>query len=133
MPLIVPDVGKVELLKYALKNAASQNQILHLYSNDPTISDLTVLTDFTEVTGSGYSQISLLGSNWTVNPTNTTASYPEQTFIFSGAVLVYGYYVTNTDGDLLWCERFTNAPFSIPASGGQIAITLNITLSDCLV
>lgn len=133
MPLIVPDVGKVELLKYALKNAASQNQILHLYSNDPTISDLTVLTDFTEVTGSGYSQISLLGSNWTVNPTNTTASYPEQTFIFSGAVVVYGYYVTNTDGDLLWCERFTNAPFSIPASGGQIAITLNITLSDCLV
>lgn len=133
MALTVPDVGKVELLKYMLKNSTAQNQILHLYSNDPTISDLTVLTDFTEVTGSGYSPINITGSSWNVNLINTTASYAEQTFVFTGSVVAYGYYVTNTNGDLLWCERFTNAPFTIPGSGGQIAITLNITLSDCLV
>lgn len=133
MALTVPDVGKVELLKYMLKNSTAQNQILHLYSNDPTISDLTVLGDFTEVAGSGYNPINITGSSWTVNLTNTTASYAEQTFIFSGPISAYGYYVTNTDGDLLWCERFINAPFTIPVSGGQIAITLNLSLSDCLV
>ena len=132
MALIVPDVGKVELLKYMLKVSTSQNQILHLYSNDPTISDLTVLGDLTEVSGGGYSPINITGTNWTVNQTNTTASYPEQTFIFSSSAIAYGYYVTNTDGDLLWCERFTNAPFSFPVSGGQLAIALNISLSDCL-
>jgi|APGre2960657505_1045072.scaffolds.fasta_scaffold32005_2 hypothetical protein len=132
MALIVPDVGKVELLKYMLKVSTSQNQILHLYSNDPTISDLTVLEDLNEVSGSGYSSISINGTSWTVNPTNTAASYPDQTFSLTGAIVAYGYFVTNADGDLLWCERFTNAPFSIPISGGQIAIALNISLSDCL-
>jgi len=115
-----------------LKNSVVQNQILHLYSNDPTISDLTVISDFTEVIGSGYNSINITGSNWTVNPTNTTASYPDQTFIFSNVISAYGYYITNTDGDLLWCERFTNAPFTIPSSGGQISISLNIALSDYL-
>lgn len=132
MALTVPDVGKVELLKYMLKNSVVQNQILHLYSNDPTISDLTVISDFTEVIGSGYNSINITGSNWTVNPTNTTASYPDQTFIFSNVISAYGYYITNTDGDLLWCERFINAPFTIPSSGGQISISLNIALSDYL-
>ena len=115
-----------------LKVSTSQNQILHLYSNDPTISDLTVLEDLTELSGSGYSSININGASWTVNPTNTTASYADQTFSFTGAIVAYGYFVTNTDGDLLWCERFTAAPFSIPISGGQIAIALNISLSDCL-
>ena len=132
MALIVPDVGKVELLKYMLKVSTSQNQILHLYSNDPTISDLTVLTDLNEVSGSGYNPININGTSWNVNSTNTTASYSDQTFFFTGTVVAYGYFVTNADGDLLWCERFTNAPFSIPISGGQIAIALNISLSDCL-
>jgi len=132
MALIVPDVGKVELLKYMLKVSTSQNQILHLYSNDPTISDLTVLVDFNEVSGSGYNPININGASWTVNQINTTASYADQTFTLTGAIVAYGYFVTNTDGDLLWCERFTAAPFSIPISGGQIAIALNISLSDCL-
>lgn len=132
MALVVPDIGKVELLKYMLKVTASQNQILHLYSNDPTISDLTILSDLTEASGSGYSPINLTGTNWNVNQANTTASYPEQTFAFTGAISIFGYYVTNTNGDLLWCERFTNAPFALPSSGGQIAISLNISLNDCL-
>ena len=132
MALVVPDVGKVELLKYMLKFSPSQNQILHLYSNDPTISDLTVLEDLNEVSGSGYNPININGTGWNVNSTNTTASYSDQTFFFTGTVVAYGYFVTNEDGDLLWCERFTNAPFSIPISGGQIAIALNISLSDCL-
>jgi hypothetical protein len=103
-----------------------------LYSNDPTISDLTVLEDLNEVSGSGYNPININGTGWNVNSTNTTASYSDQTFFFTGTVVAYGYFVTNEDGDLLWCERFTNAPFSIPISGGQIAIALNISLSDCL-
>ncbi len=129
MALVVPNVGEVKLLKYMLNNEAALNEVLHLYSNDPTLSQTSVVGDFTEVSAAGYSAITLAGGSWTF--ATTTASYPEQTFTFTTSATAYGYYVTTTANDLLWAERFTSAPFSLPGSGGQIQITLNITLSDC--
>lgn len=129
MALIVPTVGEEKLLKYMLNNSAALDQALHLYFNDPTISQSSVVGDFSEVAAAGYSAVTLSGASWTFS--TATASYPEQTFTLSTNATAYGYYVTTTSNDLLWAERFTNAPFNLPGSGGQIAITLNITLSDC--
>lgn len=129
MALIVPNVGEVKLLKYMLNNEAALDEVLHLYSNDPTLSQTSVVGDFTEVSSVGYSPITLTGGTWSF--TTTTASYPEQTFTFTTSATAYGYYVTTTANDLLWAERFTSAPFNLPGSGGQIQISLNITLSDC--
>lgn len=132
MALVVPNVGEVKLLKYMLNNQAALNQVLHLYSNDPSLSQNSVIGDFSEVSAAGYSAVTLTGTNWTVNSLTSTGSYTEQTFTFSTSATAYGYYVTTTANDLLWCERFTTAPFSLPGSGGQIQITLNITLDDCV-
>jgi hypothetical protein len=129
MALVVPNVGEVKLLRYMLNNQAALDEVLHLYANDPTLSQTSVIGDFTEVTSAGYTAVTLTGGSWTFS--TTTASYPEQTFTFTTNATAYGYYVTTTSNDLLWAERFTAAPFSIPNSGGQIQITLNITLSDC--
>ena len=129
MALVVPNVGEVKLLRYMLNNQAALDEVLHLYANDPTLSQTSVIGDFTEVTSAGYTAVTLTGGSWTFS--TTTASYPEQTFTFTTNATAYGYYVTTTSNDLLWAERFTAAPFSIPSSGGQIQITLNITLSDC--
>ena len=130
MALVVPNVGEAKLLKYMLNNEAALNEVLHLYSNDPSLSQSSVIGDFSEVSAAGYGAVTLSGGTWTFS--TATASYPEQTFTFTTSATAYGYYVTTTSNDLLWAERFTNAPFSLPGSGGQISITLNITLSDCL-
>jgi hypothetical protein len=46
----------------------------------------------------------------------------------TGAGDAYGYYMTRaTSGRIALSERFTTAPFSIPAGGGTIKITPQIT------
>lgn len=133
MALVIPDVGEVVLLSNMLNKVAPTNTVLRLYSNNLTPSSTTVLGDITQVTATGYSAITLTAATWTVATTLgvTTASYPEQTFNITTAATVFGYYITNVGGDLLWIERFTAAPFQLPGSGGQILITAQISLNSC--
>jgi hypothetical protein len=134
MALVIPNVSEVTLLNNMLNVATPTNTILHLYSNNLTPSSTTVVGDVTEVTSGGYSAITLTSSSWTVSTSGggiTTASYAEQTFNITTSATVYGYYITNVAGDLLWLERFTAAPFQLPGSGGQVLITSQISLNSC--
>lgn len=131
MPLVVPDVAEATILNFILgKTTAPANQILKLFKNAYTPSESTTLSDFTESTEAGYSPVTLNANNWTVSSNSgvTTASYAEQTFVFSQGATVYGYYIitSETNPQLLWAERFTSAPFVLPNSGGSIAITPKI-------
>ena len=127
--LVVPDVGEAFLLDLLVNSA---NRVLKLFTNNLTPSDSTTLSGITEASGSGYSSITLTGGNWTVATVSgvTTASFAEQTFSFTGAATVYGYYVTTAGGSpvLLWVERFTGAPFTLPSGGGQIGCSLRLNL-----
>jgi hypothetical protein len=60
-----------------------------------------------------------------------SATYSEQTFTFTAAVTAYGYYITTTEvtPNLLWVERFSDGPYTLPAGGGDIAITPRLTLN----
>lgn len=133
MALVVPDVmGEILLLQYIIGLVNADNPVLHLYANDVTPSDSTVIGDLTQVAGStGYTPITLLSQNWTTTQTGgvTTAVYSEQTFAFTTDATAYGYYVTNGSNQLLWLERFSGAPFDIPDGGGTISITTKLTLS----
>ena len=134
MALVIPNVSEVTLLNNMLNVATPTNTILHLYSNNLTPSSTTVVGDVTEVTSGGYSAITLTSLSWTVSTSGggiTTASYAEQTFNITTSATVYGYYITNVAGDLLWLERFTAAPFQLPGSGGQVLITSQISLNSC--
>ena len=139
MALTVPYVaGEYLMLQYILGLATvGTGPVLHIYSNDPTISNATVIGQLTECTSGGYAPISLLSAGWTtVQASNiTSAVYSSQTFSFSTNAVTYGYYVTDSSsansgrGNLLWVERFSGAPFSIPDSGGTESIAVRLTLA----
>ncbi len=125
MALVCPDSSEVLLLQYIVGMVNAGNPVLHLYSNDVTPSDSTVIGDLTEVSGSvGYAPITLASANWTTVQASgvSTAVYTNQTFAFSTEATAYGYYVTDTANRLLWLERFPDAPYDLPDGGGVINI-----------
>lgn len=133
MALTAPTVGEVTLLQYLVNLAAPTNLVLHLYNNDPTISASTVIGNLSEVgAGIGYVAITLVGTAWTTTTPASlgTAVYSEVTFSFTTTQSVYGYYVTSTNAStLLWLERFSGAPFTLPAGGGTISISPRVSLT----
>jgi hypothetical protein len=106
--------------------------ILKLYTNNLTPAEGDLYASYTESTGTGYTSITLTGSSWTVNTAagTTTAEYAQQTFTYTGAETnIYGYYVTQSTTHILWSERFTDGPYSIPSGGGSVKITPKIELA----
>ena len=141
MSLVVPDDGELLLLQY-LVNISRDNTdhpVLHLYTNDIDPEDGSHgasgedfdATNFTEATESGYAAITLTGTNWTTEQTVSVSKAVYNsgvTFTFTQSVDLYGYYVTDTSGDILWAERFPGAPVSF-SGGGDAAIQPQITLA----
>ena len=118
------------MLQYIVNIATPDERVLHLYKNDVTPTDSTVIGGLTQADQAGYAAITLYGVTWTVSQSLgvTTAIYSERTFTFTTSATIYGYYVTTTTNALLWVERFSGAPFQLPDGGGEIAITAKITL-----
>ncbi len=130
MALVVPDVSEIILLQYLLNMVAATHPVLHLYTNNITPAEASILGDLTQSTEAGYNPITLPGTSWTTTQSVgvTTGVYSEQTFNYTTGVTVYGYYVTNTSNQLLWLERFPGGPFILPTGGGQIQVGPQITL-----
>ena len=134
MALVAPDLfGEILMLQYIVGLVAAGSPVLHLYANDVTPSDSTVIGDLTEVgAATGYGEITLTSSGWTTTQSAgvTTAIFSQQTFTFTTDATSFGYFVTaSPGGELIWLERFTNAPFEIPDGGGTISITTKLVLS----
>jgi hypothetical protein len=131
MALIVPDAAEAVMLGYILNQNNPQDLTVRLYSNNVTPSEASAVIDFTEVVGGGYAAVPLTAGSWgIVTGDPSTASYPQITWTFTGAVgNVYGIFVTrDTAGDLMWAELFTNGPYNITTNGDQIKVTLRLTL-----
>lgn len=143
MSLVVPNAGKIVLLKY-LVNKIAQNggapsangdRVLALFTNNITPAETNVFDDYQEPgVISGYVRVNLSGNNWatTTDEIGVCAaiynSYAE--FNFVSAVTVYGYFVINQDEQLLWAEKFTSGAISVPAGGGQILILPKLELTN---
>lgn len=131
MSLLVPNEGEILLLQYMVNKTAPDDPVIRLYTNDPSLSDTTTFAGLTQCSASGYAPITLTGANWTTTQVAgvTTAEYTQVTFTFGTAASVYGYYVTDqSSSKILWVERFSGAPFSLPSGGGTVAITPKINL-----
>lgn len=122
--LLVPDVGEVLLLKFALGVVAQEDQKLVLFVSNTTPAEGDTFGTYTVATGGGYADIVLVMANWTVATVTgtSTASYAQQTFTFTGALTtnpdIYGYLVKSaTGGILLWAERA--AAIFTPANNGD--------------
>ncbi|QDU81546.1 hypothetical protein Pla110_32880 [Polystyrenella longa] len=126
MALLFNNTGESLALAIMVNKTAAANLTYHLYSNDKTPSETDVLTDYTEASAAGYSAITTTGASWDTTSVSGSASYAQQTFTFTTDETVYGYFVKKGT-TMLFSERFSGAPFSIPTSGGTVAVTPKIT------
>ena len=128
--LLVPDVGEVLMLSYSLNKIAPGDSVkLKLFTNDYTPVEASVIASFTEAVAAGYAAIDLAKADWSIATDTgvTTAAQAQKTFTLTAASTNYGYYITNNDGSqVLWAERFSDAPHTIPAGGGTEKITVNL-------
>lgn len=130
MPLKVPNTIEVEVLTAMLTPALT----LRLYGNDKTPADGDTAAAYTEITGGNYTNRPLTFASWNISAgTPSQASNIGQTWLFNGPVnppnTIYGYFVTrNSDGKLMWAERFpaANVPFA-PVNGSKIVLLPRIT------
>jgi len=132
MALLLTDAGELNLLSRMLNKIATGDVKLHLYSNNYTPVEGSTLASFTACTAAGYAAKTLTGTSWSIVTTTgtTEASYAEQTFTFTAAQTVYGYYVTDSAVTVaLWAELFSGAPFNIPSGGGSVKVTPKIQLA----
>lgn len=122
------------MLQFVTGDDAPGILTLRLYVNNKTPEDSDTVSDYTEASGFGYSAIALNAANWdftTVSGVSTATYNSVQTFTFtSGPVVIYGYYVTDGGGNLIWVQRFSVASVTIPAGGGDIDITPYLGLNS---
>ena len=132
MNTTIPDISKPYLLNDFLSGT---NFIACLFTND-IVGDENPLT-FSEPTFSGYSQINIDNQKWNVASFDinyATCTYSESImFNNTGSVPteeIYGYYITNDSGDVLWYEKFNLAKIAGVEEG--IAINLRVNLNKPL-
>lgn len=123
---MVPQIGTKRILDFLIANTLT----LKLFSNDITPSDTDVAASYTEVSGGGYASKSLTSANWTVtqgDPSDATYN-SVQTWTFSAAIggsgIVYGYFIVDASGNLIWSERFSSS--ITPTVGSLVNVTPNI-------
>lgn len=156
MSLIIPNSSEQHLLKIIVSATRPATLYLHLYANDPDITNQNLLiTDLREANLdennnfvlNGYGASLLNSANWTISTDIngiTTAEHTPVNFNFIGDAVptIYGYwiessgnpafgysvpYTINPPTSPLFVERFDN-PFMIPVAGSNITITPKIKL-----
>lgn len=133
MAVVFTDAAEITALKNFLNVSAPETLVLKLFSNNVTPSKLDEAADYTEVTGNGYTSVTLTPASFVFTPGDPgSAAFPQVTFAFSGAAgNVHGYFVVGaTSGTLAFANRFSNAPINIANNGDEIRITLTITLNN---
>lgn len=128
----VPTAGELKLLEYMLGRTATADCTLHLYTNNYTPVDGSVLGDFTEMSGQGYASKTLTKTSWGAASTVSTkasSSYAQQTWTFTagGPATVYGYYIKDSANVVVFAEKF-DAGKVVEFDGDVIRVTPTITL-----
>jgi hypothetical protein len=127
MALAFPDQGENLALEMIVNKTAAQNLILRLYTSNTTPGESDTEATYTECAMAGYSAITLTGASWGAAAAGSIA-FAQQTFTFSGAGTVYGYYTTQaSSGLLVYAERFSDGPYTYPSGGGTLKVTPTIT------
>src|SRR3990167_11508210 len=128
MALLAADIGEREMLDMILKDTTPEAQIVRLYSNDYDAVEGSVAGDFTEVVGGGYAAKTLTRGSWNAASTDgggvTSATYAAQTWSWTGAATVVGYFVVGaTSGSLLWAERLYAGAGQVFGNGDSLTVT----------
>jgi len=105
---------------------------VRLFKNNYTPVAGSVIGSFTEANFSGYTPGSLgtLAAATTVSGRASTTAGTANTWTKSGATGndIYGYYVTDSGGTVLyWAERGSAAPYSMNTNGEGLSVTPTVT------
>lgn len=130
--LVLTDQGGQVILGSAVRSAETP-WTLRLFTNRHVPDPTDRASDYREADGAGYTALPLLLERWTAGDGRIAERvYPPETFIFTGPLMrfpdVYGYYVTGSEGTLLFAEAFSQT-FTPMARGDKIRIAPRITLS----
>lgn len=137
MALVLSDVGAAVILNKFFKDVAPTggvNLTLKLFTSNTTPADTDTAATYTEAAGGGYAAKTLTAANWTVAQVSgiATASYAQQEFTFTGAltdsVSIYGYFVVDADGVLVYAERAA-AAYTPANNGDKYNVTPEFQLS----
>ncbi len=139
MSLKLLDVGAVQMLKKFFNNVDPVGGVsltLKLFVNDVTPADTGIT--YTECTVTGYAHGVLSAGSWTVLEEDPNlsdgiarAKYNNQIqFTFTGGFgqTIFGYYVVDNDGVIIYAERAV-AAFIPSVPGDMIVITPLFQLS----
>jgi hypothetical protein len=99
---------------------------LRLYQNDPTLASNMMVSDFTEADFPGYAGPTLLAAGLATTADPAVATFTPVVNTFSSGTptnTIYGYYVTDGGGNLLWAERDPSAPITMASPGDTYTVT----------
>lgn len=134
MALKLTDQGAYQLFVASLTSYFAGICVLHLYQNNYTPVEASVLGNFTEATFTGYSSVAL--TSWSLpvltSPYQqiTSAAVPFTVGTVGTGNNIYGYYVTDGSGNVLWAERDGNAPIAMSTTGAQYTVIPRFSLQS---
>lgn len=133
MTLKIPNVGELLLLKQ-LRDRLNVISFIRLYKNAYTPIDTSGVSDFEECDFTGYAQQQMTAWSDAVLTAAGRAQIEETARIFSltgiGSQDVYGYYVVDNDGALLWAERDDDGPRTVDTTHPDIAVVPRFTFAS---
>lgn len=133
MSIVVPDVAERTLLNSLRNSLFNSNCHVHLFKNNLTPGDATVLGDFTEANFTGYAAITpSVGAAFTNGAGKAECDFATCTFSCTGSGTpndVYGYYVTDVGNAVLYfAERAASPPTTLNANGQTYVVVPKLTL-----
>ena len=106
----------------------------HLFTNSGTTFGDTTTSGLTELSGGGYSDVSVPYTNWTLSTTShvATAVSGTLTWNFTGSVGFYGYYLTddNNSNKYVAGETFSSGEVTFGSGGGTFTLTITLNCGD---
>lgn len=130
MPVIIPDLGEVEMLRWTLWPDGTRPTHLSvmLFKSEGPIHRSSVIGDFEEADFAGYSRFDIAWDGWT-NPAivgqSAVSIWATEPVVFTcsaGAQTVYGYLVVPPDGSVaIWGEVFEEPIDVTPSNGVRFA------------
>lgn len=129
MALNFPDVGENLALEMIVNKTAPTNLTVRLYKSNTTPAEGDTAGTYTEAVFPGYSAITLTAGTWGAASAGTITYGAQLTYTCTGggSDSIYGYYVTNAGGTLLYSERDAGAPFAVANNGDAIKLTPTIS------
>jgi len=133
MALVICNGGKTKLLQQLLTYL--NGLTLRLFQNNINLAITDTAGTYTEATFTGYSAIALGAWGTAFLNASSLAETDEvvRTFSQTGTAVtntIYGYYITDSGGNLIYAEKNPNGSFAMNTAGLTYSVQPILTLAN---